>query len=170
MKNASDLGVDPKRIAIGGASAGGGLTAGVSLHNRDHAGHDVAFQLLIYPMIDDRHDTSSGHEITYPTVWNRELSFKAWKMYLGDEYGTDDVSPLRRGGACQRLDRLAAGAGHGGYDGLVPRRGYRLCAAIDGGRCGRRNCRFIRECFTAPRCPCQMPPSARECGSVIAML
>ena len=90
--NASDLGVDPKRIAIGGASAGGGLTAGVSLHNRDHAGRDVAFQLLIYPMLDDTHDTPSGHAITHPTVWNRELSFKAWRMYLGDEYGTDNVS------------------------------------------------------------------------------
>ena len=93
VDNAAELGVDPKRIAVGGASAGGGLTAGVALHNRDHAGHDLALQLLIYPMIDDRHDTPSGHEITHPTVWNRELSLKAWRMYLGDEYGAENVSP-----------------------------------------------------------------------------
>ena len=105
-ENARDLGIDPKRIAIGGASAGGGLTAGVCLHNRDHAGHDVAFQLLIYPMIDDRHDTSSGHDITYPTVWNRELSFKAWKMYLGEEYGTDDVSPYAAAARAKVLNGL----------------------------------------------------------------
>ncbi len=93
VENAAELGVDSKRIAVGGASAGGGLTAGVALHNRDHAGHDLALQLLIYPMIDDRHDSPSGHEITHPTVWNRELSLKAWRMYLGDEYGAENVSP-----------------------------------------------------------------------------
>ncbi len=103
---ASDLGVDPTRIAIGGASAGGGLTAGVSLHNRDHAAHDVAFQLLIYPMLDDTHDTPSGHAITHPTVWNRELSFKAWRMYLGDEYGTDDVSPYAAAARAEDLTGL----------------------------------------------------------------
>ncbi len=92
-ENAEHLGVDPERIAIGGASAGGGLTAGLSHYNRDCGGPDLAFQLLIYPMIDDRHDTPSGHEITHPTVWNREVSLKAWKMYLGDEFGGDHVSP-----------------------------------------------------------------------------
>ena len=44
-------------------------------------------------MIDDRHDTPSGHEDTCPTIWNRAVSFKAWRMYLGDEYGSDKVSP-----------------------------------------------------------------------------
>ena len=91
--HAAELGVDEDRIAIGGCSAGGGLSAGLALYNRDNSGPDVAFQLLIYPMIDDTHDTPSGHEITYERVWNRAVSLKAWKMYLGDEYGTDQVSP-----------------------------------------------------------------------------
>ena len=91
--NTDDLGIDAERIAIGGGSAGGGLTAGLALYNRDHKGPDVAFQLMIYPMIDDTHDTPSGHADTCPTTWNRDVSFKAWKMYLGDEYGADDVSP-----------------------------------------------------------------------------
>ena len=90
--NTKSLGIDPARIAVGGASAGGGLTAALSLYNRDHGGPELAFQLLIYPMIDDRHDTPSGYEITHPTVWNREVSLKAWKMYLGAECGSDSVS------------------------------------------------------------------------------
>ena len=101
--NATDLGVDATRIAIGGASAGGGLTAALALYNRDHNGPGVVLQLLIYPMIDDRHDTPSGHEITHPTIWNREVSLKAWRMYLGEEYGTERVSPY---GAAARASDL----------------------------------------------------------------
>jgi len=93
VDNASALGIDASRIAIGGGSAGGGLSAGLAHYNRDNKGPDLAFQLLIYPMIDDSHDTPSGHEVTHPTIWNRDVSFKAWKMYLGDEYGTENVSP-----------------------------------------------------------------------------
>lgn len=103
VNNAEELGIDKSRIAIGGASAGGGLSAGLALYNRDNNGSDIAFQLLIYPMIDDTHDTPSGHEITYPKVWNRDVSIKAWKMYLGDEYGTDNVSPYA---AAARADDL----------------------------------------------------------------
>lgn len=104
--NAGALGVDPARIAIGGASAGGGLTAALSLYNRDHGGPDLAFQLLIYPMIDDRHDTPSGHEITHPTVWNREVSLKAWQMYLGEAFGSDEVSPYAAAARASDLSGL----------------------------------------------------------------
>lgn len=88
-----ELGIDPQRMAIGGASAGGGLAAGLALMNRDRKGPQIVFQYLLYPMLDDTHDTPSGNEITHPKVWNRDLSFKAWKMYLGDSYGTDAISP-----------------------------------------------------------------------------
>lgn len=91
--NASELGIDKRRVAIGGRSAGGGLSAGLALYNRDNNGPDLAFQLLIYPMLDDAHETPSSHEVTYPAVWNRDVSIKAWKMYLGDDYGSDTVSP-----------------------------------------------------------------------------
>ena len=93
VDNAGELGIDRERIAIGGGSAGGGLTAGLAHYNRDHGGPALKLQLMLYPMIDDRHDTPSGHEITHPTVWHRQVSLAAWKMYLGDEYGTDQVSP-----------------------------------------------------------------------------
>lgn len=106
VDKAGDLGIDTERIAIGGGSAGGGLSAGLALYNRDNRGPDVAFQMLIYPMIDDRHDTPSGHADTYPTVWHRDVSFKAWKMYLGDEYGTDEVSPYAAATRAQDLSGL----------------------------------------------------------------
>ena len=93
VDNADELGVDASRIAIGGASAGGGLTAGLALYNRDKGGPELSLQLIIYPMLDDRHETPSGYEVTHPNVWNREVSLKAWRMYLGDEYGTEAVSP-----------------------------------------------------------------------------
>lgn len=60
--------------------------------NRDRGGPNLKLQLLIYPMIDDTHDTHSGHFVTHPSVWNRDVSMKAWKMYLGDNYG-GEVSP-----------------------------------------------------------------------------
>ncbi len=62
--NALDLGVDPARIAIAGGSAGGGLTAGLALLARDCGEVSVAFQVPIYPMIDDRNVTPSSRQIT----------------------------------------------------------------------------------------------------------
>ncbi|MCY4018752.1 MAG: alpha/beta hydrolase [Chloroflexi bacterium] len=93
VDHAPELAIDRRRVAIGGRSAGGGLSAGLALYNRDNNGPELAFQLLIYPMLDDAHETLSSHEITHPTVWNRDVSFKAWKMYLGSDFGSGKVSP-----------------------------------------------------------------------------
>lgn len=92
VDNANELGIDTDRLAIGGASAGGGMTAGVVHMNRDRGGPKLKLQLLIYPMIDDTHNTPSGDLVRDQRVWNRDVSDKAWKMYLGDSYG-GDVSP-----------------------------------------------------------------------------
>ena len=93
VKNAESLGMDKTRIAIGGGSAGGGLAAGLALMARDRGEIDVAFQLLIYPMIDDRNITPSSHNITDPRTWDREKNIFAWKSYLGDSKEGDNVSP-----------------------------------------------------------------------------
>lgn len=106
VDQASGLGIDRDRIAIGGGSAGGGLAAGLAHYNRDNNGPDLAFQLLIYPMLDDQHDNPSGHEVTHPTIWNRDVSFKAWEMYLGNEYGTDRVSPYAAAARASDLSNL----------------------------------------------------------------
>lgn len=79
--NADHLNIDPNRIAVGGASAGGGLAAGLCLHNRDNGNLPICFQLLLYPMIDNPHDTASGQAVDHP-VWCRADSLSAWEMYL----------------------------------------------------------------------------------------
>ncbi len=88
VENAERLRIDPSRLAIGGASAGGGMAAGVALMNRDRGGPELAMQLLIYPMIDNLHDTPSGQYTNHP-VWNRQTSFNAWEMYLDGVPGKD---------------------------------------------------------------------------------
>jgi acetyl esterase len=101
-KNAESLGVDRDRIALGGASAGGGMAAGVALMNRDRGGPDLRLQLLLYPMIDNLHDTRSGQIVNHP-VWNRGTSFNAWEMYLDGVPG-EAASPYA---AASRAKELA---------------------------------------------------------------
>ena len=88
--HADELGIDPQRIAIVGQSAGGGLAAGLALLVRDRGELPVCFQLLIYPMIDDRNTTPSSHLVT--KVWTRETNLLGWRCYLGHEPGIADVS------------------------------------------------------------------------------
>lgn len=87
--SAGDLGVDPQRIAIGGASAGGGLAAGTALFARDNSGPALCFQMLVYPMIDDTNSTASSHAITDTRVWNRAANEVGWSSYLGSAAGGD---------------------------------------------------------------------------------
>ena len=88
VEQARDLRIDVDRLAIGGASAGGGMAAGLALLNRDRGGPALAMQLLLYPMIDNLHDTPSGEYTNHP-VWNRRTSFSAWEMYLDGTPGKD---------------------------------------------------------------------------------
>ena len=89
--NAAELGVDPARIAVYGASAGGGLAIAISLMARDRGGPAICMQMPIYPMIDDRNITASSHEITDVGIWDRSGNIEAWAMYLGASEG-DSVS------------------------------------------------------------------------------
>ncbi|MFE5429685.1 alpha/beta hydrolase [Peribacillus simplex] len=91
-EHASELGVDASRIGAAGASAGGGLTAGLTLLARDRKGPELCFQMPLYPMIDDRNNSPSSIEITGNMVWNHDLNQKGWTMYLNGENGTDHVS------------------------------------------------------------------------------
>ena len=89
---ARSLGVDVSRIAIGGGSAGGGLAAGLALLARDRATVRPCFQLLRYPMLDDRDSTPSMRRTTDGRVWNRVANRAGWGAYLGDLAGSDDVA------------------------------------------------------------------------------
>lgn len=90
---AAVLGVDAGRIAIGGGSAGGGLAAGLALLARDRGEVAVRFQLLVYPMLDDRNATRSSHAITDERVWNRAANLQGWNAYLAGDAGGEGVSP-----------------------------------------------------------------------------
>jgi acetyl esterase/lipase len=81
--NATNLGVDPARIAVAGASAGGGLAAATVLQARDRRGPTIAYQLLIRPMLDDRNITGSSREFTGIPGWSREMNMAGWSAYLG---------------------------------------------------------------------------------------
>jgi acetyl esterase/lipase len=88
-RQAQRLGVDPARILIGGASAGGGLAAALALLARDRGEVPVTYQLLIYPMIDDRNVTVSSNFAA--PVWNRDANRLGWRAYLGADRDGDDV-------------------------------------------------------------------------------
>jgi acetyl esterase/lipase len=94
-KNATELGVDPDRIAVYGASAGGGLTIATALLARDRGGPALRFMMPIYPMIDDRNETPSSHEITDIGVWDRAGNMEAWGWYLGDKPADQYAAPAR---------------------------------------------------------------------------
>ncbi|MBB3606531.1 acetyl esterase/lipase [Mycolicibacterium sp. BK556] len=76
--------VDPGRIAVGGASAGGGLAAALALLTRDRGGPSIRAQLLVYPMLDDR--TADRPEAEHPKsrLWSRSSNGFGWHSYLGD--------------------------------------------------------------------------------------
>jgi acetyl esterase/lipase len=89
-EHADDLGIDPTCIGLYGASAGGGLAAGLALLARDRGDVDIAFQMLQYPMLDDRQVTYSS-QLEDLQVWSRSSNTFGWRAYLGDLYGGDDV-------------------------------------------------------------------------------
>ncbi len=90
-ENGSKYGMRKEQIFIGGNSAGGGLCAAVTLKARDTGDVNIAFQMPLYPMMDDRMITASMKGNDAP-VWNEISNRNAWRLYLGDSYGTSAVS------------------------------------------------------------------------------
>ena len=83
--HANELGCDSRRIMVGGESAGGGLTAALCMYARDMGEVRIAFQMPLYPMIDDR-DTDSSRD-NHGISWNTKRNHAAWKLYLADVTG-----------------------------------------------------------------------------------
>ncbi len=106
VSSAGNLGVDPERIVVGGASAGGGLAAAVALLARDR-GVGIVHQQLIFPMLDDRNTTRSSHYVTHPKVWNRRANLAGWTALLGKPAGSDGVSPYAAPARADDLSGLA---------------------------------------------------------------
>lgn len=105
--NASELGVDAGRIAIGGESAGGGLAAGLGLLTRDRGEVKLAFQLLIYPMLDDRTVTTDDpHPHVGEFIWTTDANRFGWTALLGQEPGSAGVSPYAAAARAESLTGL----------------------------------------------------------------
>jgi acetyl esterase/lipase len=90
--HADQLGIDPRRIAVMGESAGGGHAALLALAARDRGEVPVLFQSLLYPMLDDR----TGSSRVLPPhigalIWTAEANRFAWRCFLGAEPGGADV-------------------------------------------------------------------------------
>lgn len=89
-EHTEELGVDPARIVVAGASAGGGLAAGVALLARDRGTPAIAAQVLIGPMLDHRNITTSSRQFSGgPGVWTREMNAFGWRSILGEHPDRD---------------------------------------------------------------------------------
>lgn len=88
--NGESYGMRPDKIFIGGNSAGGGLCAAIALLARDRGEINIAFQMPLYPMLDDRMITPSSQNNDAP-IWNTKSNELGWELYLGDHYKTDSV-------------------------------------------------------------------------------
>ncbi len=98
--HAQQLGFDAKRIAIGGASAGGGLAAALVQLTHDRQEIQPVFQLLVYPMLDDRTVLRTDIDDSSSIAWNQKSNRFGWKSYLGEKCGAENVPdyavPARR--------------------------------------------------------------------------
>jgi len=84
-QNAGSINADPRRIAVGGDSAGGNLAAAVCLMARDRGGPDLAFQLLVYPVTDRNFNTESYVNNAEGYQLSRAAMIWYWKHYLADD-------------------------------------------------------------------------------------
>lgn len=97
--NAGELGIDPDRMAVMGASAGGGLAAAVAQRCHDE-GIPLRAQVLVYPMLDDRTALRSDHAGRGRFMWTPASNRFGWTCYLGREPRMSDApqysAPARR--------------------------------------------------------------------------
>lgn len=91
--HATELGIDPARIVVGGGSAGGGLTAAVALLARDRRGPVMAGQLLLCPMIDNTNTTVASRQYDGIGTWQRDMNLLAWSCVLGEELAFSTEAP-----------------------------------------------------------------------------
>ncbi len=89
--HSEELGINRNQIFVGGESAGGGLASALCMLARDRKEIAIAYQMPLYPMLDDRDTASSQHN--YNIVWNTPLNHFGWRTYLGPLYKADDVPP-----------------------------------------------------------------------------
>ncbi|MGZ4509866.1 MAG: alpha/beta hydrolase [Mycobacterium sp.] len=104
--NADELGIDPERIGVSGESAGGGLAAALALLARDRGQYQLAFQHLIYPMLDDRTCAVDPHPFAGEFIWPSHNNTFGWRALLGHEPGGEGVSAYAAAARAEDLSRL----------------------------------------------------------------
>ena len=105
-EQATELGVDKGHIAVGGASAGGGLAAGLALLARDRKEVPVSFQLLMYPMIDNHNNSQSSQVYANAPFWSQRDNHGGWQAYLGNGAESIDASPYAAASRATDLSNL----------------------------------------------------------------
>ncbi|MGB3374954.1 MAG: alpha/beta hydrolase [Microbacterium sp.] len=90
---AGEFGIDHTRIALGGASAGGGLAAALTHRLHDDGAAEPVFQLLVYPMLDDRTVLRTDIDTRHVRIWPPSSNRFGWESYLGAPAGSPDVAP-----------------------------------------------------------------------------
>ncbi|MGH8783056.1 alpha/beta hydrolase [Paraburkholderia sp.] len=94
FRHADELSIDTRKVGVMGESAGGGLAACLCLLARDRREFSLAFQHLMYPMLDDRTCMDPApHPFAGEFVWTRQSNVFGWSSLLGETVGTHDVSP-----------------------------------------------------------------------------
>ena len=78
--HAEELGCASNQIMVGGESAGGGLAAALCMLARDRGEVRIAFQMPLYPMLDNRDTDSSRHN--HGISWGTWRNHAAWRLYL----------------------------------------------------------------------------------------
>ena len=115
--SAEALGVARGRYAVAGSSAGGGLAAGVVLMAHDRGEVPVAFQLLLYPMLDDRTVLRTDVDTSSLRMWDTASNRYGWTSYLGKEPGGTGVNGYAAPARREDLAGLPpAWMGTGGFD------------------------------------------------------
>lgn len=97
-ENAQSLGIDVNKIAVGGDSAGGALSAAVSQMTLDRKGPKICFQMLNYPVTDNRQITKSVREFVDTPIINSQSIKTMWQAYLrnGDKGMIEYAAPMLR--------------------------------------------------------------------------
>lgn len=90
-ENAESLNIKASHFMVVGLSAGGGLTAAVTLKACDTGDVAIAFQMPVYPMLDYRQETESAKNMKGAAAWSTESNAFAWKLYLRDVKGAVPV-------------------------------------------------------------------------------
>ena len=143
-EHGAELGLDPDRLAVGGASAGGNLAAAVALLARERSGPPLVFQLLVYPPLDHRAATGSMQESLDPLFFGRDDVAWCWSHYLAEPEDGDNplASPLR----AHDLSRAPRGARDHGRARPAARSGRALRRAARTRRASRRSSCASRAC------------------------